>query len=60
MIMKIKESGYTIEREHGKSPNGNDIGGRWVLRKNGEFVDFDCFRADLAERNNVTILSEDL
>jgi len=41
---------YTIQREYGKTPNGNDLNGRWVLRKQGEFIDFDKYRNDLLER----------
>ena len=41
---------YTIQREYGKTPNGNDLNGRWVLRKQGEFIDFDKYRYDLLER----------
>jgi len=54
--MEIKESGFTIQREYGKTQNGNDIAGKWVLRFNGMFVDFDRYRDDLAQRNAVTIL----
>lgn len=45
----------TMQREYGLTPNGNSLGGQWVLRKEGEFVDFDRYRNDLAERNNITI-----
>lgn len=27
--------------------------GQWVLRKDGAFLDFDPYRLDLAERNNI-------
>lgn len=48
------DCGYTMRREKkGTTPNGNPIGNRWVLRKEGEFVDFDQYRNDLAERNEM-------
>lgn len=49
-------SGYSMTREYGKTPNGNDLEGEWVLRKNGEFVDFDQYRIDLAERNHLDLI----
>ena len=43
-----------ISREYGKTPNGNDLGGMWVLRDgDSNFVDFDKYVHDLAERNNI-------
>ncbi|WP_186214801.1 hypothetical protein [Burkholderia gladioli] len=54
----VSECGFTMQREYGRTPNGNLLGGRWVLRKEGEFVDFDQYRNDLAERNNMTIAGE--
>jgi len=47
--------GFTMQREYGETPNGNQLGGRWVLRKDGDFIDFDKYRFDLAERNNIKI-----
>lgn len=44
-----------IAREYGETPNGNPLNGRWVLRRNGEFVDFDKYRNDLAEHNNLEL-----
>jgi hypothetical protein len=47
---------YTMQREYGETPNGNDLGGRWVLRNSsGRMVDFDQYRNDLAARNSLTI-----
>jgi hypothetical protein len=43
--------------EEGKTPNGNPIGGRWVLRLGGAFVDVDTYRTDLAERNHFELVS---
>lgn len=48
--------GYVMTREYaGETPNGNSIGGRWVLRLAGEFYDVDAYRTDLAERNNFAL-----
>lgn len=46
-------SGFTMTRElRTLTPNGNPVGGRWVLRDpSGTFVDFDQYRHDLIERN---------
>jgi hypothetical protein len=45
-----------IKREYGKSPNGNDLSGAWVLRGlNKEWIDHDFFLYDLLERNNLKI-----
>lgn len=54
------EGGLRMEREHGLTPNGNPMGGRWVLRdKDGKLVDFDQYRNDLAERNDLDIWSRE-
>lgn len=45
--------GITVYREYGKTPNGNPIGGRWVYRKDGVFMDFDQYQSDLMERNKL-------
>lgn len=50
-----KDGSVTMKRENGMSPNGNSLNGWWVLRVNGEFVDFDQYRADLVERNDMII-----
>ena len=45
------EDGYCMRREHGTSPNGNKIGGRWLLRgPAGEWMGHDQYRHDLAPR----------
>ena len=50
--------GHVMQRENGLTPNGNKVGGRWVLRdKNGKWIDFDQYRNDLAERNGFQIES---
>ena len=49
-------SGAKLEREYGRTPNGNLVGGRWVLRNpSGQWVDFDTYRNDLAERHNIDL-----
>jgi len=46
--------GFTAKRECGLTPNGNPMAGRWVLRDAaGSFVDFDQYRTDLFERNQL-------
>lgn len=41
-------NGFTVRREHGKTPNGNEIGGHWVLRdKDGKWVDYNQYRNDI-------------
>lgn len=46
---------FTMQREYGFTPNGNPIGGRWVLRNAGEWVDVDQNRHDLANRNGLVL-----
>ncbi len=48
--------GYRMAREYGKTPNGNDLHGRWVLRDSTDkFIDFDQYRNDLVERHEIMI-----
>ena len=43
-------SGFSARREQGLTPNGNPIGGRWVLRDpQGKWVDVNQYRSDLFE-----------
>ena len=51
------ENGLTMARESGTlTPNGNDVAGRWVLRNGtGEWVDYDRYRNDLAERHDLEL-----
>jgi hypothetical protein len=52
--------GMLMKRENGKTPNGNDMNDRWVLRDPaGSLIDFDQFRHDLAERANVHLEEHD-
>lgn len=59
VIQKLSEDSYssacgiTMRREYGVTPNGNPIRGRWVLRKDGKFVDYDQYQTDLVERHNL-------
>lgn len=62
-LQKQKESGYTssmgwyMERGCGMTPDGNAMNGRWGLfDTNGQLIDFDQYRNDLAERNNLILL----
>jgi len=50
-------NGLQMKREYeGVTPNGNPFGGRWVLRRDGEYIDVDQYRNDLAERNNIELV----
>ena len=50
------QKGHTMQRENGKTPNGNELNGRWVLRSpDNEFVDFDDYHQDLANRNGLIL-----
>jgi hypothetical protein len=48
----VGDDGYHMQREYGTTPNGNPVGGFWVLRgPNDEWVDYDQYRFDLMGRN---------
>lgn len=48
--------GYVLQREDGKTPDGNPMNGKWVYRDSqGQLIDFDMYRNDLAERNNIKL-----
>ena len=48
------DCGMLMQREYGETSVGNPLNGQWVLRsKEGEFIDFDQYRFDLMERNNI-------
>lgn len=52
------DGGRVLQRERGDTPNGNPIGGRWVLREaDGTFIDVDQYRNDLFERHNILPIS---
>lgn len=46
---------FELKREEGETPNGNPMNNRWVLRENGALIDFDRYRNDIAERNNLRL-----
>lgn len=49
--------GSTARRESGKTPNGNPVAQRWVLRDaHGAWVDFDKYRHDLFERHGFRVV----
>ena len=49
--------GLSMQREEsGLTPQGNPVGGRWVLRSgDGDWIDHDQDRADLAQRHGLTV-----
>lgn len=49
-------AGHTVQREYGQTPHGNPMNGRWVLRRDGEMIDFDKYFNDLTERNDLKII----
>ena len=50
------DKGHTVKREEGKTPNGNELAGRWVYRNaKGVMEDFDQYRHDLADRHNLEL-----
>lgn len=50
------DNGFVLAREYGKTPNGNPMGGRWVLRDDKRnMVDFDQYSNDIAERHNLRL-----
>lgn len=50
--------GVVLKREYGKTPNGNLMNGRWVLRNpTGDMLGFDKYRHDLAEVHNLRLLN---
>jgi hypothetical protein len=50
--------GHTMQREQGETPNGNPIGGYWVLRSpSGSWIDYDQYRNDLAERHGCKLIA---
>lgn len=52
----VFKNGYTMKREYDKTPKGNKLEGHWVLRNGrGDFIDFDKYRHDLSNRNNLKI-----
>lgn len=53
---RSKDGVWEMRRDFdGTSPNGNAFNGRWVLTRSGEYVDYDQYRYDLAERYNLDL-----
>jgi len=47
---------HIMKREFGKTPNGNEFDGKWVLRDmEGNFIGHDRYRNDLAERHDLSL-----
>lgn len=47
---------FLLRREQGKTPNGDKIGNRWVLRgSDGVFIDVGAYRSDLAVRHGLDL-----
>jgi hypothetical protein len=54
----LSEDGWSMKRENGTTPNGNPMGGRWVLRDaEGSLIDFDQYRYDLEGRCHIRLIS---
>lgn len=50
--------GHTMQRENGVTPNGNPVGGRWVLRApDGSWIDCHQYRTDLAEHHGFNLIA---
>ena len=48
----IGDGDFRMQREYGLTPNGNCVGGRWVLRgPKTEWIDCDQYRHDLLARH---------
>lgn len=48
--------GWVLQREYGKTPNGNDYNGAWVLRdEKGNYLGHDQYRYDLEARHQLDI-----
>ena len=48
--------GWVMQREYGKTPNGNDYNGAWVLRDDkGSYVGHDRYRYDMEARHHLNI-----
>lgn len=48
----VSDEGYRMQREYGLTPNGNRIGGHWVLRDpNNAWIDVNQYSHDLLARH---------
>ena len=56
---KWKSEKYSIQREWNiKTPNGNNMAGRWVIRNQYDtIIDFDQYINDIADRWNLDLYS---
>jgi hypothetical protein len=54
---KSKEETHILQREYGFTPYGNPLCGKWVYSVYHNFVDFDQYRNDIAERHNLTLVN---
>ena len=53
------DNGFVMRRERGLTPNGNEIGGHWVLRdKDGNWVDYHQYRNDLFEHPALKVVKD--
>lgn len=43
-----------------RTPNGNSLDGRWGLFHNGNLIDWDQYRNDLAERHGLKLSNQTL
>lgn len=50
--------GWVMQREEGKTPNGNEYNGAWVLRdQDGNYVGHDKYRYDMEARHHLNLRS---
>lgn len=50
------DDGWTLKREEGETPQGNQFNGKWVLRDaTGAYVDHDKYRNDLECRHKLRL-----
>jgi len=53
----ISNEGHRVQREYLKLPDGLELRGQWVYRDpSGGIIDFDYFRSDLFERNDLRVM----
>ncbi len=53
---RSEDGTYTMRREQGVSPAGNQFNDRWVVRKNGVYLDHNQYRYDLTEKFNFKLV----
>lgn len=53
-------NGWVMRREHGLTPNGNEIDGRWVLRdEQSAWIDVNRYRNDIVERYGLKLIGRE-